>query len=71
MSKELYFNCYLGSNVSYLTSPIFNSPSKSTGFFFAKEEVFFEQNVRGQSTSSFAEQNVRSEANVTKVYFTS
>ena len=25
--------------LSYLTSPIFNSPSKSTGFFFAKEEV--------------------------------
>ena len=25
--------------LSYLTSPIFNSSSKSTGFFFANEEV--------------------------------
>ena len=25
--------------ISYLTSPIFNSSSKSTGFFFANEEV--------------------------------
>ena len=27
--------------LSYLTSPIFNSSSKSTGFFFANEEVVF------------------------------